>query len=114
MIKKILIVLTVVLNLILPLNVFGETTTENISQTVEIEEKSDSSFGFIEILAFIGFIVLIIYLLFNKIKGKSKKHTFDDEDDDEETENNNNDDTINNNTENESQIITGLINKDID
>ena len=91
-----------------------ETTTENISQTVEIEEKSDSSFGFIEILAFIGFIVLIIYLLFNKIKGKSKKHTFDDEDDDEETENNNNDDTINNNTENESQTITGLINKDID
>ena len=89
-----------------------ETTTKEITTEALIEEEvkteKNSKFGFIEIVAFIVFIGLMCYLIYNKSKGKSKDPTFDDEDYE--------DDEIENNPKiiNEDETLDGLVNKDIE
>lgn len=94
-----------------------ETTTKEITTEIttealieeEVKTEKNSKFGFIEIVAFIVFIGLMCYLIYNKSKGKSKDPTFDDEYDDE-------DDEIENNPKitNEDETLDGLVNKDIE
>lgn len=95
-----------------------EPTTESTTEEIIVEEEQEennSSFGFIEIVALIGFIGLMGYLIYNKFKGKTKNNSFDEDDDideDEEEQEEKSNSSVQP-IQNDENVITGLINKDI-